>query len=688
MPSAISTEYFALKGGLNQVTPAIEIPSGSAIDCINYEPSITGGYTRMRGRERFDGRTSPSASNYYMATVALTGVVAVGDTITGSISGATARVIQVVDPTTLVVTLVVGTFVAENITVSAVAVGAISTTYMNAASTPLLHATYKSLAANLYRTFIQQVPGSGPVRGVKYYNGSLYAFRDNVGATASGMYKATVSGWSAVSFGREIQFTGAVGQIFEGDTVTGGTSGATGVVRRALLRTGTWISAGVGTLVFDVVAGVFLSGETLQVATVTKVTAATADTAITLLPGGRFQFDNNNFSGTMATYRMYGCDGINFLFEFDGTRLVPIRTGITPDAPKFLAVWKNVMVVAVASSIQVSGIGQPYSWTALTGAAELALGNTCTGILPQTGDANSGALAVFADTKTYILYGNTTADFKLVLQSPDAGAKPYTTQNIGYAYYLDNKGVLQINATQAYGNFEMATMTRLVQPFIDSKKGLATASCIVRSSNQYRLFFSDGTGLIIYIVQSAQGTAITGIPAAIMPFDYGSSSYINGMDSTIDTTGVERLFAAGSDGYIYELDRGTSMDGANITAYLLMAFNHNKSPRSRKKYRRTVLQAACKGLAQVNVGYDLSYAGIEAAAGTRTLESLVGGGGYWDSFTWDSFNWDSPVVNEYVVDTPGNGRNIGLIIFSDNAIDDPYTISSAILHYSINRLER
>ncbi len=688
MPSPIQTEYFALKGGLNQVTPAIEIPSGSAIDCVNYEPSITGGYTRMRGRERYDGKAPPSSANYYMATVSLNDAVLVGDTIVGATSSASAVVLAVVSATSLVVTQLAGTFLAENIAVSGVPKGTISGIAINSASTPLLHATYKSLAANSYRALIQKPPGSGPVRGVKYYNGSLYAFRDNIGATASVMYKAIGSGWVAVAFGREIQFTAAVGQIFEGDTVTGGTSGATAVVKRSLLRTGTWISAGVGSLVFDTVTGVFQNGEALKVATVTKATSSTADTQISLLPGGRFQFDNNNFSGTLATYRMYGCDGVNFLFEFDGTRLVPIRTGITPDAPKFLAVWKNVMVIAVESSIQVSGIGQPYSWTALTGAAELALGDKCTGILPQTGDASSGALAVFADMKTYVLYGNTTADFKLVLQSPDSGAKPYTVQNIGYAYYLDNKGVLQINATQSYGNFELATLTRLVQPFIDSKRGLATASCVVRTSNQYRLFFSDGTGLIIYITQASQGTVTTGVAAAIMPFDYGSASYINGVDSCIDSVGIERLFAAGSDGYVYELDRGTSMDGANITAYLLMAFNHNKSPRSRKKYRRTVLQAACKGLAQVNVGYDLSYAGIEATAGTRSLQSLVGGGGYWDSFTWDNFNWDSPVVNEYVIDTPGNGRNIGLIIFSDNAIDDPYTISSAILHYSVNRLER
>ena len=643
----------------------------------------------MKGIERLDGRLSPSKADYYLMTVSLTGSVAVGNTVTGATSGATAVVLQVNGLTELVVTAITGTFVMETLTVSAVPKGTVTLTGQNAALTPMLHATYKSLAANYYRSLIGAVPGAGPVRGVKYYNGSIYAFRNNVGNTACVMYRATAGGWVAVIFGKEIQFTTAVGQINEGDLVTGGTSGATAIVQRALLRTGTWTVAGVGTLVFDNVTGTFVSGETLKVGGVTKATSSSASTQIALQPGGRFQFDNNNFSGTKDTYRMYGCDGVNFAFEFDGTRLVPIRTGITPDAPKYIAVWKNMLVVAVASSVQTSSIGDPYGWTAITGAAELALGDVCTGLLPQLGNADSGAIAIFTQHKTYVLYGTRSADFSLVLQSPDAGAQPYTAQNIGFAYYLDTKGVVQINSTQAFGNFEASTITRAIQPIIDAKRGLAKASCIVRSKNQYRIFFSDGTGIILYLVEQSNnlGTPTASI-SAIMPFNYGSTRFINDVDSAVDASGIEHLYAAGSDGYVYELDSGTSIDGGNITAHLIMSFNQNKSPRQRKHYKRVILQATCAGLAQVNVGYDLSYAGVESDSGLRTLSQVIGGGGYWDQATLDNFNWDSPVVQEYKVDTPGNGRNIGLLIYSDNAIDNEYTISSVIINYIINRMER
>ena len=49
------------------------------------------------------------------------------------------------------------------------------------------------------RALIEAVPGSGPVRGVAVYKDAVYAFRDNAGATALGMYRASAYGWQAVT---------------------------------------------------------------------------------------------------------------------------------------------------------------------------------------------------------------------------------------------------------------------------------------------------------------------------------------------------------------------------------------------------------------------------------------------------------------------------------------------------------
>src|SRR6185369_13971017 len=132
--------------------------------------------------------------------VNLTAAVAVGNIVTGATSGATAVVLQVNGTTELIVTKLTGTFVTETINVSAVPKGTVSLVHLNGASTSALHAQYKSLAANNYRADIQAVPGSGPVRGVWYYNGTVYAFRDNVGATACAMYASSTVGWTLINF--------------------------------------------------------------------------------------------------------------------------------------------------------------------------------------------------------------------------------------------------------------------------------------------------------------------------------------------------------------------------------------------------------------------------------------------------------------------------------------------------------
>lgn len=638
----------------------------------------------MYGYERNDGRPRPSDANYWNMAVNITGTINVGDTVTGATSGKTAVVLAVNGTIELIVTKVSGTFVAENLTVSAVVQATLTSTNQNSSLTPILHATNKGLAADNYRADITAVPGSGPVRGVCRYNDNTYAFRDNVLATACVMHKATVSGWSAINLGQEIQFTAGLTPVpVDGAVLTQG--GVTATVKRVLTRTGSWSGGtAAGTFVISVPAGGNFAAGAATLTGGATVTLSGIETAITLLPGGRYEFDIINFTGSATTRRMYGCDGVNLMFEFDGTTYVPIRTGIMGDNPKFLCGHKNSLFMAVDSSVQVSGIGQPYSWTALTGAAELALGDVVTGMKPQIGNESNGALAIVTRQKTFILYGNTTADFQLVIQSPDSGAQPYTIQNIQYAYMLDTRGVTQVNTTRAFGNFEMSTVSRIVQPFIDSKRGLVKASCIVRATNQYRLFFSDGTGLIVYMVQGQTGPIVGGM----MIFDYGSDVYMNTVFSTVDSDGLERIFASGSDGFVYELERGTSFDGDNIQAHFLTAFNSSKSPRTRKRYRRAVLQATCGNTANVAVGYDLNFGGVESQIGLQTQQNMIGRGGYWDQFIWDNFNWDAPYVSEYIIDTPGNGRNMAMMVIGDSDIDEPYSIHSAIIHFMQGRQER
>jgi hypothetical protein len=667
-----------LMGGVDQVTTPVMVEPGKLLTVSNFEPDINGGYRRMGGVERFDGHPSPTDGDYtYVVTNTLT--ITMGDTIATAGLTASGYVVYV-DGVNVAVSMTAGTFApGDDLYVGASLVGQVITASLNAAPTVDSHTEIKKNLANYLRTFINSPPGEGPIRGIWAYKNVRYAFRDNVGAAAGGMYKESPSGWVAITGGKEIQFTNSVGEIFASDTITGGTSGATATVVRALLRTGTWAASGAGTLIITPISGVFTATEAIRVAAVTKATSSSLVTDITLPAGGKYDFDNYNFFAQADSLRMYFTNGVGFLHEFDGTNLIPIRTGLSDDKPLFVKGHKGYLAIGVQSSLQISSVGNPYSWTALTGAAELGLGDTITGLQPQRGDANTASMIVTTKRKVLMLYGSSSTDFKVITLSPDTGGEAYTLQNINTPYMLDTKGIVSALETLDFGNFELGVKTRLVQPFINDLQGNATSSMIVRTQNQYRIFKNDGTGIILQVSKDQHGS--------ITFFDYGDI-IVNVATSYIDDNGVERRMIGSTDGMVYEIDKGTSFDGDSITAYFLTVFNTIKSAHVRKRFRRVNVQTRTNGKTDINVGYDLSYGASDNIAGNISNKTNTGSGGFWGNFIWDKFTWDGAYAEQLTIDTPGTGDSLAVIINTDSDDMLPFTIHTMIFNYSFGRMER
>lgn len=676
----VQTEYFPLRGGLNLVTPALSIPPGMVVDAMNYEPEVSGGYRRINGFERTDGRPAPSDASYWLIGANITGTIAAGDTVTGATSAATGVVLQVNDAE-LVLTKVSGTFVSgENLQVSAVT-QAVSTSAANedAALTVALHATYANLAADEYRDDIQKPTGSGSILGGFLYGDTNYCFRANAGGTAVVLYKSTASGWSAISFGEEVSFSNANTSVGDGDTLTQG--GVTATIARVVVETGTLASGtNTGRLILTGRAGGNYAAGAASSTGGGSLTLSGAQSAITLATGGRFETVTHNFTGSTATKRVYGCDGVNRGWEFDPTNdlFVPISTGMSTDTPKFVAVHKNRLFFSFRGSLQFSSVGLPYMWTALTGAAEIGVGDEITGFLSLPGDNATSALAVYSRNSTHILYGSTSTDFQMVAFAPEAGAVAYTAKWIGGGFALDDRGVVSLSATQAFGNFVSATISQIIQPRIDAKRGLAVAATISRSRNQYRVYFTDGTGLIF----GFDGRKLLGI----MPFDYGKA--VTCIWSGEKSDGTEAIYFGASDGYVYQADKGTSFDGSAIEAWFRLPFNHLKSPRIRKRFRKAVFEIVTEGQASLQIAQDLSYGSTDVEASYPEALTITGGGGYFESLTWDAFTFDAQIVATAEKGLDGTGINIGLLVYSNSDSDQPHTIQGVLLHYQLRRLQR
>lgn len=679
----VRTEYFAMLGGMDTETPEIQKGAGRVISARNYEVGVEGGYRRIGGFERFDGRPRPSDADYYYLYVTLSGSISVGDVIEGGTSLATATVVSLdasVSPAVVVITRKSGSFVAaENILVSSVVRGvAVAPEEINAAPNEDAHLLAKYLAAEAYRALITAVPGSGPVRGVVLYKGIVYAFRNNTGGTACNLYKSSSSGWVQVPYYREVSFTAGSVAPTEGGTITQGSNSAT--VKRVVLQSGSW---GAGTaagrfIITTPSPGEFSAGALTGGA---SATLSGASTAITMAPGGRFEFDIYNFTGSTDTLRVYGCDGVNRGFEFDGDVLVPISTGMAEDAPSFVRCHSKHLFFAFKGSLQHSGIGLPYQWTVVTGAGELGMGDTITGlaVLPGAEASSSRAMAVFSRSSTHVLYGSSSANWNLVTLSPDVGAIPHTIQALGRTIYLDDRGITVLAAAQEFGNFAYGTISRLVQSLIDRKRGLAQASLTVPSLNQYRLFFSDGTGLTL--------TMRAGRVAGFMPFAYPKIANVCWSGET--PSGEEMLLIGASDGFVYELERGTSFDGADIEAWLRLAFNHSKSPRMRKRYRRAVVDVRGESRVSLWLMGDFSFSDTEVPSMIARQSVLSGGGGYWDeSFFYDRSYWDAKPLAQGSAEIDGSGVNLSLLFYHKEKEEKSHRIDGITIHFTPRRTQR
>lgn len=670
-------------GGLDLTTPTLRLQPGALRDVLNYEVAQFGGYTRISGYERVDGQAPPSAAGFIIVqVVSFLTVPDVGDLISQFLTGATGTVAAVFTTPVpyLVLTQVTGAFDDVYMILGqpgSVAIGI--ATSLTVAIDAKTKAIYTAAAADVYRALIQKVPGSGPVRGVvgMQFSGvaQLFAFRDNVGATAELLYKATPVGWVLVPYYNLVSFTaGGTAVPLDGDTLTQG--GVTATIKRVMWQSGAWTdSSAVGQFVITAPAGGNFAAGAATASTAT-VTLSGVQTPITMAAGGRFEFDKANFSGQLVTRRIYGCDGVNPCFEFDGDTLAPIKTGLSPDRPAYIRVHKEYLFVAQESSLLHSAVGLPFQWSSVDGGGEIATGDTVNGMITLPGSQTTATMAVYLEGNTAFLYGTDPTTFNFVTFNTGVGGVPYSIQNLFDTFTLDDFGVVTLKTTLNYGNFLPTTLTKNILPFIARERGNLRASSVNREKSQYRLFFGDGYGLYATILnQQYLGSTLVLFP-----------DVMNCMDTDHLSGGEEVTYAGSDSGYVYRLDIGPSFDGAAISAYITTAWDPVKSPRILKRFRAASIEVQGGSYAEIQYGWQLGYdnaqiAQIPAIALPLNLDAVP----HWDSFIWDAFVWDGTGLMPTDVDETGTAENVRATISSGTNYIEPYTVNSIIHHFSMRR---
>jgi hypothetical protein len=674
-----------LRGGLDLVTPAVAMPEGHCIAASNYEAAPEG-YARIGGYERYDGRPEPHRARYWLVNFTdATANPAIGDVIEGDTSGATAVVIAASILTSgaftdgdaagaFVVSELSGDFqIGEDIEVSAVKIAeAASEALPDAAVDDAQSRAYRAAAIARRRTAIAAVPGDGPVRGVWAYLGGVYAFRDD--STICKMYRATAAGWVHIAPNPIVFFQTATNRFSEGATLSQG--GVTAKIERAVTLEGSYQAGDAkGYLVLSNVAGGNFAAGAATDAEGGAADLEGAQTAPQIAPGGKFDFTNHNFQGGRGPSQMFFANGTGRAFQFSSAgdvlaAIVAIRDSAL-DKPRHVAQFQNHLFLGYdLGSVLFSSVGDPLDYRTTTGAGEINIGSSVTGFV----EAAASALMIAGLDRVSYLTGTSAADFAKVELSSDSGAVEWTLKQVGRPIYLDDLGLRGLETTEAFGGFRRGTLTEAVEPLFRFKARAGVRAVIamrVRGKDQYRLFWSDGSGVTVYLGRQSP---------EILPFELPVQVFNAASGDATD--GNEILLLAAENGFVYRADVGTSFDGAEIPAFIRLAYNAVGAPYVNKRFHKATLEVVAGGDVELSASAEYSYGDASLPVAAEAALDVSSGGAVWNAGFWDDFYWSSLEKGRAETYLDGFGDTCSLAVLSRTDREQPHILTALTFNYT------
>lgn len=402
-------------------------------------------------------------------------------------------------------------------------------------------------------------------------------------------------------------------------------------------------------------------------------------TPIELKAGGVFEFVAYNFFARTEQIRIYGCNGKDFAFELNPkTGLIcPILMDDDPALyPHTLAVHKNHLFLGFDGGlVRHSVIGEPMNFNGQLGAFEIGVGDDVSAMVSHPGDV----LAIVCKNRIQGLYGNTIDDWNMSLIAENVGGYPRSVQLLQQAYMLDDNGLCQLQRVMEYGNFQDATVSRLIQPLINRHKKNVTGSTVLRDQNLICLYFNNGFGLSFRPIPEQ-------LPE-ILNFEYPTN--ITCVHHFEDEAGNARVFFGTPEGWVFEDRKGSSFDGQPIESLIRTAYNPVESPTYRKSFKRLELMLAGGYDVFLQLGMEFDYSAAYTPQSAIRAFTLYGGqGGYWNEDNWNEFYWSGQDVSTGEISVSGTGKNYSLMIYGKSPWTSPYTLQGVMVHYIPRRLDR
>lgn len=328
----------------------------------------------------------------------------------------------------------------------------------------------------------------------------------------------------------------------------------------------------------------------------------------------KYVWDTYNFYGQSSTLSAYCTTGASKAFWANQYGFGTISTGLPLelDVPKYLAFHSNSLSLGFSKgSVLLSVAGEPYNYSGVDGAMEVATGDNVTGLLELAGDT----LAVFGKRSIRKITGTTDADTRLTTISAGSSCFDYTAVLVGQeAIYTGVHGITTLQQSAAYGDFVGVRVSDPISTWLRPKlsKTLGTTggggvsfACAVRSKQQYRLVLL--TGEVVSVTFTDKGPKLTfsnyGLGGQLrIPYCWSSS---------VGNDGQEKLHVSW-DSYdlrdlVVSLDKGWGFDGQYFNHYFDVVHMFGESGASFMGVEKVRMYGQGYGVATLNI----KSAGIE-----------------------------------------------------------------------------
>jgi len=344
-----------------------------------------------------------------------------------------------------------------------------------------------------------------------------------------------------------------------------------------------------------------------------------------------------------------------------------------PSGAAFIALHQNHLILGFeAGSLQFSGPGTPNAWDASTdGAGEIGTGQALTGIISGRGDV----LHVACRDSMRGLYGAAASQFQLKTTLPSSGCRPYSLRSMMEPFFVGERGITNLQASNDYGDFTPLQAGSAVEPIFTDQGYVNRLTCALVSKEraQYRVFFNDKTG-IYYSPTGATTVEFLDQPVVA--------------DTTELDSGEEVMLFGDDAGRVHRLDNDAqSFNGTPIRAFIASAYTDLNAANVRKRYRRAFFDVGAGTDTTISIKPGLDFGGNESAPHNRYFLDYQLDGGLWGAAEWDSIAWSSPVMANEPVDIAGSGTSINFAIYSES-VSVPHVLYGYTLNYEPRRLRR